>query len=101
MGCSIIMEELSSVNPPDVTEGDSFFQSSCLQPFGPNQGSQKTSMPTFLLPPSFSAEIEWFSLMFIVVIVGIIIRVMVLSWRDAALCRAPPLEGSDIVWQLP
>lgn len=37
----------------------------------------------------------------IVIIAGIIIRVTVLSWRDAALCRAPPLEGCDIVWQLP
>lgn len=37
----------------------------------------------------------------IVILAGIIIRVTVLSWRDTALCRAPPLEGCDIVWQLP
>lgn len=42
-----------------------------------------------------------FQLDIIVIIAGIIIRVTVLSWRDKALCRAPPLEGCDIVWQLP
>lgn len=45
MGWSIIMEELSSVNPPNVRQGFFFFfQVSGPQPFGPNQGSQKTSM---------------------------------------------------------
>lgn len=36
MGCSIILGESSSVNPPNVTAGFFFFQVSCPQPFGLN-----------------------------------------------------------------